>query len=70
MADPAQTYQTTPQLGNPAPTEAWVPLEAARDLSHSKTGEIIDQMENETLELFEQLAKQAVPAPSETASAA
>lgn len=38
MAYPAQKYQTTPQLGNPARTEAWALLEAARDLSHAKTG--------------------------------
>ena len=38
MAYPAQSYQTTPQPGNPARTEAWALLEAARDLSHSKAG--------------------------------
>ena len=38
MAYPAQKYQTTPQPGNPARTEAWALLEAARDLSHAKTG--------------------------------
>src|SRR5258708_11554343 len=38
MAYPAQKYQTTPQPGNPARTEAWALLESARDLSHSKTG--------------------------------
>jgi len=38
MAHPAQKYQTTPQPGNPARTEAWALLESARDLSHAKTG--------------------------------
>lgn len=38
MAYPAQKYQTTPQPGNPARTEAWALLESARELSHSKTG--------------------------------
>ncbi len=38
MALPAQSYQTTPQPGNPARTEAWALLEAARDLSHAKSG--------------------------------
>jgi len=38
MASPANRYQTqtTPQLGNPARTEAWALLEAARELSRSK----------------------------------
>jgi hypothetical protein len=35
-----------------------------------ETGEIIDQMEKETLELFEQLAGQASQPKAETASAA
>lgn len=38
MAYPAQKYQATPQLGNPARTEAWALRASARDLSHSKTG--------------------------------
>jgi flagellar protein FlaF len=38
MAYPAQKYQTTPQPGNPARTEAWALLESARELSHSKMG--------------------------------
>ncbi len=38
MAYPAQKYQTTPQPGNPARTEAWALLESARELSHAKTG--------------------------------
>ena len=38
MASPAQRYQTTPQLGNPARTEAWALLESARELSHTKAG--------------------------------
>ena len=38
MASPAQRYQTTPQLGNPARTEAWALLESARELSHTRTG--------------------------------
>ena len=32
MAYPAQKYQTTPEPGNPARTEAWALLESARDL--------------------------------------
>src|SRR5215470_2849543 len=38
MAFPGQKYQTTPQPGNPARTEAWALLESARDLSQAKTG--------------------------------
>jgi len=39
MASPAHRYQTpTPTLGNPARTEAWALLEAARELSRTKTG--------------------------------
>src|SRR5260370_34791324 len=38
MAYPAQKYQTTPEPGNPARTEAWALLESARELSHAKTG--------------------------------
>ncbi len=40
MASPANRYQTqtTPQPGNPARTEAWALLEAARELSRGKTG--------------------------------
>lgn len=38
MAFPAQSYQTTPQAGNPARTEAWALLESARELSHTRTG--------------------------------
>jgi flagellar biosynthesis activator protein FlaF len=37
MAYP-QKYQTTPEPGNPARTEAWALLESARELSHAKTG--------------------------------
>ncbi|HUN50080.1 MAG TPA: flagellar biosynthesis regulator FlaF [Candidatus Sulfotelmatobacter sp.] len=38
MASPANRYQTqtTPQPGNPARTEAWALLEAARELSRTK----------------------------------
>lgn len=38
MASPAQRYQRTPDPGNPARTEAWALLEAARQLSHAKHG--------------------------------
>jgi flagellar protein FlaF len=38
MAYPTQKYQTTPEPGNPARTEAWALLESARELSHAKTG--------------------------------
>jgi len=38
MAYPAQKYQTTPEPGNPARTEAWALLESARELSHAKMG--------------------------------
>ena len=38
MAYPAQKYQTTPEPGNPARTEAWALLESARELSHAKAG--------------------------------
>jgi flagellar protein FlaF len=38
MASPAQSYQRTPEPGNPARTEAWALLEAARKLSHTKNG--------------------------------
>jgi len=38
MASPAQSYQTTPQLGNPVRTEAWALLESARELSHTRMG--------------------------------
>ena len=38
MAFPGQSYQTTPQAGNPARTEAWALLESARELSHTKNG--------------------------------
>jgi flagellar protein FlaF len=38
MAFPGQSYQTTPQAGNPARTEAWALLESARELSHTRNG--------------------------------
>ncbi|HKX09227.1 MAG TPA: 6-hydroxymethylpterin diphosphokinase MptE-like protein [Stellaceae bacterium] len=50
--------------------EAGETRRAVFDTLMRKTGEIVDQMEKETLELFERLAKQAVRVPSETASAA
>jgi len=40
MAFPGRSYQTTPQAGNPARTEAWALLEAARELSHTKSGPV------------------------------
>lgn len=41
MAFPAQGYQQrTPEPGNPARTEAWALLEAARKLSQTKDGPI------------------------------
>lgn len=43
---------------------------AVFDTLMRKTGEIIDQMETETLDLFERLAKQAEPSARERASAA
>ena len=50
--------------------EAGETRRAVFDTLMRKTAEIVDQMEKETLELFERLAKQAEPALSETASAA
>jgi hypothetical protein len=50
--------------------EAGETRRAVFDTLMRETGEIIDRMEKETLALFEQLAKQTMPAPSETASAA
>ena len=39
MPAPATRYQTpTPTLGNPARTEAWALLEAAREISQAKAG--------------------------------
>jgi len=39
MPSPAQRYQTpAPTLGNPAQTEAWALLQAARELSQTKSG--------------------------------
>ncbi len=42
MASPANRYQTqtTPQPGNPARSEAWALLEAARELSRTQSGPV------------------------------
>jgi flagellar protein FlaF len=42
MTSPAKAYPTTPEPGNPARTEAWALLEAARELHQSKEGPIED----------------------------
>ena len=40
MNSPAKAYQRTPEPGNPARTEAWALLEAARQLNQTKDGPI------------------------------
>lgn len=40
MAFPAKGYQRTPEPGNPARTEAWALLEAARQLDRTKDGPV------------------------------
>jgi flagellar protein FlaF len=42
MTSQAKAYQRDPDLGNPARTEAWALLEAARELHQSKEGPIED----------------------------
>ena len=42
MTSQAKAYQRDPDLGNPARTEAWALLEAARELHQSKDGPIED----------------------------
>ena len=42
MTYPAKGYQRTPEPGNPARTEAWALLEAARRLHQTKDGPIDD----------------------------
>lgn len=46
MALPKQTYARTPQLGNPARTEAWALLEAARLMegAKGKPAELLDAL--------------------------
>src|SRR5437764_547029 len=44
MAYPAQKYQTTPQPGNPARTEAWALLESARDLAAGDAQAALDAL--------------------------
>ena len=40
MSSPAKGYQRTPEPGNPARSEAWALLEAARKLNQTKDGPI------------------------------
>jgi flagellar biosynthesis activator protein FlaF len=40
MTSPAKAYQRTPEPGNPARSEAWALLEAARQLNQTKDGPI------------------------------
>jgi flagellar biosynthesis activator protein FlaF len=40
MTSPLKSYQRAPELGNPARTEAWALLEAARELYQAKTAPI------------------------------
>ncbi len=42
MTSPAKAYPRTPEPGNPARTEAWALLEAARQLHQTKDGPIED----------------------------
>jgi flagellar protein FlaF len=42
MTSPAKAYPRTPEPGNPARTEAWALLEAARELHQTKDGPIED----------------------------
>lgn len=42
MTSPAKAYPRTPEPGNPARTEAWALLEAARQLHQTKEGPIED----------------------------
>lgn len=42
MTSPMKAYPRTPEAGNPARTEAWALLEAARELHQSKEGPIED----------------------------
>jgi flagellar protein FlaF len=42
MTTPAKAYQRTPEPGNPARSEAWALLEAARKLNQTKDGPIDD----------------------------
>jgi flagellar biosynthesis activator protein FlaF len=42
MTFPAKGYQRTPEPGNPARSEAWALLEAARQLNKTKEGPIDD----------------------------
>lgn len=42
MTYPAKGYQRTPEPGNPARTEAWALLEAARRLHQTKDGSVDD----------------------------
>ena len=42
MTSPAKAYPRAPEAGNPARTEAWALLEAARQLYQTKDGPIED----------------------------
>jgi flagellar protein FlaF len=42
MTSPAKAYQRTPEPGNPARSEAWALLEAARRLNQTKDGPMDD----------------------------
>jgi flagellar protein FlaF len=42
MSSPAKGYQRTPEPGNPARSEAWALLEAARKLNQTKDGPVDD----------------------------
>jgi len=42
MSSPAKGYQRTPDPGNPARSEAWALLEAARKLNQTKDGPVDD----------------------------
>jgi flagellar protein FlaF len=42
MTSPVKAYPRTPEPGNPARTEAWALLEAARELNQTKDGPIED----------------------------
>ncbi len=51
MTSPAKAYPRTPEPGNPARTEDWALLEAARQLHQSKDGPIEDFSRRFTQEL-------------------
>ena len=42
MTSPVKAYKTAPEPGNPARTEAWALLEAARRINQAKDGSIDD----------------------------